>query len=117
VEVDGPGNNDSHYRRGGCEHPPVGAPWSIRQVRHDQAAPFSDPGDKDAGAGYAFPSRTVYHNRDSEPDPERRQDAEALVCAWCSAQERPFPNFTADYRKKTRNTLDYPPEGSPEASQ
>ena len=72
---------------------------------------------KDAGAGFAFPSRTVYHNRDTEPDSTLRQEAEAKVRAWCSAQELPFPNFTADYRRKVRNTLDYPPEGSPEASE
>jgi hypothetical protein len=31
-----------------------------------------------------------------------------------ASQELPFP---ADYRKKPRNTLDYPPEGSPEAGE
>jgi MscS family membrane protein len=72
---------------------------------------------KDAGTGFAFPSRTVYHTRDEGLDAERQQAAEAQVRAWCSAQELPFPNFTADYRNKIRNTLDYPPEGSPEASQ
>jgi len=55
--------------------------------------------------------------RDTEPDSERREAAEAQVRAWCSAQELRFPTFTADYRKKVRNTLDYPPEGSPGASQ
>ena len=69
----------------------------------------------DAGTGFAFPSRTVYQARDDGLDAERQQAAEAQVRAWCSAQELPFPTFTADYRKKTRNTLDYPPEGSPEA--
>jgi MscS family membrane protein len=72
---------------------------------------------KDAGTGFAFPSRTVYHARDEGLDDERQQAAEAQVRAWCSAHELPFPNFTADYRNKVRNTLDYPPEGSPEASQ
>jgi MscS family membrane protein len=72
---------------------------------------------KDAGTGFAFPSRTVYHTRDDGLDTERQQDAEAQVRAWCSAQELPFPTFTADYLKKIRNTLDYPPEGSPEGSQ
>lgn len=71
---------------------------------------------KDAGTGFAFPSRTVYHTRDDGIDAERRKETEAQVRAWCSAQQLPFPNFTADYRKKMRNTLDYPPEGSPEAS-
>jgi MscS family membrane protein len=70
---------------------------------------------KDAGTGFAFPSRTVYHTRDEGLDAERQQAAEAQVRAWCSAQELPFPNFTADYRNKIRNTLDYPPEGSVEA--
>jgi MscS family membrane protein len=69
----------------------------------------------DAGTGFAFPSRTVYHARDDGLDAERQQAAEAQVRAWCSAQELPFPTFTADYRKKSRNTLDYPPEGSPGA--
>jgi MscS family membrane protein len=72
---------------------------------------------KDAGCGFAFPSRTVYHTRDNGLDTERQQQAEAQVRSWCSAQELPFPTFTADYRKKTRNTLDYPPEGSPEGSE
>jgi MscS family membrane protein len=72
---------------------------------------------KDAGAGFAFPSRTVYHARDEGLDAERQQASETQVRAWCSAHELPFPNFTTDYRKKNRNTLDYPPEGSPEASQ
>jgi MscS family membrane protein len=70
----------------------------------------------DAGTGFAFPSRTVYHARDDGLDAERQQASEAQVRAWCSAQELPFPTFTAAYRNKTRNTLDYPPEGSPEAS-
>jgi MscS family membrane protein len=72
---------------------------------------------KDSGTVLAFPSRTVYHTRDDGLDAERQQDAEAQVRAWCSAQELPFPNFSADYRKKIRNTLDYPPEGSPDASE
>jgi MscS family membrane protein len=70
---------------------------------------------KEAGTGFAFPSRTVYQARDGGLDTERQQAAEAQVRAWCSAQELPFPSFSADYRKKFRNTLDYPPEGSPEA--
>jgi MscS family membrane protein len=71
---------------------------------------------KDAGTGFAFPSRTVYQARDGGLDAERQKAAEAQVRAWCSAQELPFPHFSAEYRKQFRNTLDYPPEGSPEAS-
>ena len=70
---------------------------------------------KEAGTGFAFPSRTVYQARDAGLDAERQQAAEAKVRAWCAAQELPFPYFTAEYRKKIRDTLDYPPEGSPQA--
>jgi MscS family membrane protein len=67
---------------------------------------------KDAGTAIAFPSRTVYHTSDGGLDAERQQETEAKVRAWCSAQELPFPVFNAEHRKKMRNTLDYPPEGS-----
>jgi MscS family membrane protein len=70
---------------------------------------------KDAGTGFAFPSRTVYQAHDGGLDGERQEAAEAQVRAWGSAHELPFPTFTADYRREMRNTLDYPPEGSPEA--
>jgi MscS family membrane protein len=70
---------------------------------------------KDAGTSFAFPSRTVYHSRDDGLDAEQQQAAENQVRAWCDAHELPFPNFTADYRNKARNTLNYPPDGSPEA--
>ena len=71
---------------------------------------------KDAGTAFAIPSRTVYHTRDEGLDGERQQASEAQVHAWCAAQELPFPSFTPEYRNKVRNTLDYPPEGAPEAS-
>jgi MscS family membrane protein len=69
----------------------------------------------DAGTGFAFPSRTVCHTRDQGLDAERSEAAETQVRRWCSAQELPFPDFSADYARKMRATLDYPPEGSPEA--
>jgi MscS family membrane protein len=72
---------------------------------------------KEAGTGFAFPSSTVYHSRDDGLDEELQQAAEAKVRGWCSAQELPFPNFTYEYRKNNRNTLDYPPEGSPESNE
>jgi MscS family membrane protein len=40
---------------------------------------------KDAGTGFAFPSRTVYLARDDGLDTERQQQAEAQVRAWGSA--------------------------------
>ncbi len=70
---------------------------------------------KDAGTGFAFPSSTVYYSRDEGIDKEQQQAAEAQVRAWCSAQELPFPKFSVEHRKKNRNTLSYPPEGSPDS--
>ena len=70
---------------------------------------------KEEGTGFAFPSRTVYHTRDAGLDAERQQAAEEQVREWCANEELPFPNFTSDYRKTQRNTLDFPPKGSPKA--
>ena len=68
-----------------------------------------------AGTGFAFPSRTLYHARDGGLDAERQQAAEKQVREWASAQTLPFPDFAEAYRRKISDTLDYPPEGSPEA--
>jgi MscS family membrane protein len=70
---------------------------------------------KDAGTGFAFPSSTVYHARDNGIDTERGQEVEAQIESWRTEGELPFPNFSMDYRISHRNTLDYPPHGSPEA--
>jgi MscS family membrane protein len=72
---------------------------------------------KDAGTGLALPSRTVYQASDIGLDAEGQQDAETQVQAWRFAKELPFPKFTAVHRIKTRNKLNYPPDGSPEANE
>ena len=69
---------------------------------------------KDAGTGFAFPSRTLYLSRDGGLDDEKQQAAEKQVREWGSAQTLPFPDFTEDYRVRIADTLEYPPEGSPE---
>ncbi|KUJ79207.1 mechanosensitive ion channel family protein [Microbulbifer flavimaris] len=66
-----------------------------------------------SGSGFAFPSQTLYYSRDSGLDKERREAAEARVREWAAAHEMPFPTFTPEQRNKRKNTLDYPPEGSP----
>ncbi|MGB5612029.1 MAG: hypothetical protein WBM67_05180, partial [Sedimenticolaceae bacterium] len=68
-----------------------------------------------AGTGFAFPSSTVYLGRDGGLDQERQQAAEKQVREWASAQALPFPDFAEDYRRSITDTLDYPPEGSPDA--
>jgi MscS family membrane protein len=68
-----------------------------------------------AGSGFAFPSRTLYHTRDGGLDAERQEAAEKQVREWAAAHVLPFPEFAADYRDRIMDTLDYPPEGSPGA--
>jgi len=67
---------------------------------------------KQAGTGFAFPSRTLYQTRDGGLDSERQQAAEKQVREWASAHTLPFPEFAEDHRKRITDTLDYPPEGS-----
>jgi MscS family membrane protein len=67
---------------------------------------------KDAGTAFAFPSRTLYHGRDSGPDRDRQDAAEEQVREWTAAHHLPFPDFSAEYRKEIRDTIEYPPEGS-----
>jgi len=68
----------------------------------------------DAGTGFAFPSQTTYVRRDTGPDTERVQQAEAQVQAWRSEGQLPFPDFSEDLQKAKQDTLDYPPKGSPD---
>ena len=66
-----------------------------------------------SGTGFAFPSQTLYYSKDSGLDQDRKEAAETRVREWAAAHEMPFPTFTPEQRNKRRNTLDYPPEGSP----
>ncbi len=68
-----------------------------------------------AGTGFAFPSQTAYLSRDSGLDGERSQAAEAEVRSWRSKGVLPFPEFPTEQREQLRDTLDFPPEGSPNA--
>jgi MscS family membrane protein len=71
---------------------------------------------KQAGTGFALPSRTLYFTRDDGLDAEGRKSAEKHVREWASAQTLPFPpDFTEEFRRKITDILDYPPEGSPDA--
>ena len=68
---------------------------------------------KAAGTGFAFPSQTTYLSRDRGLDSERSQVAEAEVQGWRSKGMLPFPEFPPEERDQLRNTLDFPPKGSP----
>ncbi len=68
-----------------------------------------------AGTGFAVPSQTAYLSRDRVLDSERSRAAEAEVEAWRSKGVLPFPEFPPEQREQLRDTLDFPPEGSPNA--
>ncbi len=68
-----------------------------------------------AGTGFAVPSQRNYLSRDSGFDRERSHAAEAEVQAWRAKGVLPFPEFPPEQREHLRDTLDFPPEGSPNA--
>ena len=69
---------------------------------------------EEVGTGFATPSR-LYLTRDSGIQDERRQAASKQVQDWVAAQSLPFPDLPDEYRKQIKDTLDYPPQGSPDA--
>jgi MscS family membrane protein len=71
---------------------------------------------KKAGTGFAFPSQTTYFTRDTGLNEEQSKAAEAEVEAWRSEGTLPFPEFAQAHRERVRNTLAFPPEGSPAAT-
>jgi len=68
-----------------------------------------------AGTSFAFPSRTLYLGRDSGLDTKRGEAAMEQVQSWRDAGQLPFPNMTSSRREQLVDTLDYPPQGSPDA--
>ena len=68
-----------------------------------------------AGTDFAFPSQTTYLSQDSGLDQERIRTAEDQVQMWRSKNMLPFPDFPAEKYDQLRNTLDFPPKGSPNA--
>lgn len=67
----------------------------------------------DAGTAFAFPSRTLYHSKDTRMDSNKQQAASKQVTDWVASQSLPFPDFTEEHRKQVKDTIKYPPEGSP----
>jgi MscS family membrane protein len=65
-----------------------------------------------AGAGFAFPSQTLYLGRDRGPDDGKAQHAEARVRAWRDEGSLPFPNFSPEQAAQIRGSIVYPPPGS-----
>jgi MscS family membrane protein len=67
-----------------------------------------------SGSAFAFPSQTLYLERSHGLDAELTKAAETEVARWRSEHRLPFPDHDQRTRRELSNTLDYPPEGSPE---
>jgi MscS family membrane protein len=67
-----------------------------------------------SGAGFAFPSQTLYLGRDAGLDSDRGEKAEQEVAAWRRSGRLPFPRFPAGTLERLSGTLHYPPRGSPD---
>jgi MscS family membrane protein len=66
-----------------------------------------------SGTGFAFPSQTNYSSAEGV-DAERARAAESEVRAWRAQAALPLPEFPVERVTALRDTLDYPPKGSPQ---
>jgi MscS family membrane protein len=66
-----------------------------------------------SGAGFAFPSQTVYLEPGSPPDAELRTRAEETVRGWRESDALYISKFPDEKIAEIVNTLDYPPKGTP----
>lgn len=90
--------------------------WSeFLSVREDIFLRFMDA-IKESGTGFAFPSTTTYLGRDDGMDEEKIREIEARVNAWRAKGELPFPAFPHSVEESERDSLDWPPSGSPDAA-
>ncbi len=69
-----------------------------------------------SGTGFAFPSQTLYLGRDDGLDENATDQAVAEVEGWRDAGDLPFPRLRGRRMDELEGTLDYPPEGSVDAS-
>lgn len=65
-----------------------------------------------SGTGFAFPSQTLYWQRDGGTDPERTRAAEAQVAAWRAANALHLPTVPPAEAAALRGAVEYPPPGS-----
>src|SRR5262245_54096055 len=66
-----------------------------------------------SGTGFALPSHTIYRGG-AGIDTDRTRAAEAEVQRWRDENTLPLPEFPSERIAQLRDTLDYPPNGSPE---
>ncbi|MGI9511746.1 MAG: mechanosensitive ion channel family protein, partial [Anderseniella sp.] len=89
--------------------------WNdFHAIREDVFLRIDDIIDQ-SGTGYAFPSQTLYLNRDKGLDPTLQKEAEEQTKRWRRTGKLPFPRLSEDRINELEGTLDYPPKGSVEA--
>lgn len=71
----------------------------------------------ESGTSFALPSQIQYLAQDPGVDAARTHAAEEAVEQWRSQDKLPFPEFAQEYSWELQNTLDYPPPGSPDATE
>ncbi len=64
------------------------------------------------GAGFAFPSQTVYNAEDIKAPQDRVRAAEEQVRRWRAHGELPLPKFGPEQIERLKDTIDFPPHGS-----
>ena len=70
-----------------------------------------------AGTDFAFPTEMSYDSQDHQLDREQIRVIETEVQNWRSKGVLPFPDLSPEQQEQLRNTLDFPPEGSPNSHQ
>ena len=70
-----------------------------------------------AGSDFAFPSEVQYSLPGKPLDEERAKAVGLQVKEWKAKRELYLPNFPHDKIAQIKNSLAYPPEGSPQLSQ
>ena len=80
-------------------------------IREDLLLRIMEIVDK-AGSDFAFPSRTVYLNRDPGTHADKAGIAEEQVRKWRDEGQLPFPDFAAEDKSAFRGSIAYPEQGS-----
>lgn len=69
---------------------------------------------RDAGTGFAFPSRAVYSMGSDNLDVDLAEEAKKTVRNWRASGKLPFPRLSNEEIERLNGSLDYPPMGSSE---
>lgn len=69
-----------------------------------------------SGTAFALPSQTLYFSRDGGLNADKTEAAEAQVRRWREENRLPFPDFSPDRVEAMKGKLQFPPEGSTQAT-